>query len=177
MKKLIISTLAIYFLMIATVTAQGQAPYKHSIGVTTGNLTAVSYKTFLSEHLALQADLGYKYIVTAGQKSMYNIAVQTLELNPNVMYEKDIIKGLYIFGGGGVSLGYSWSTYYDLDFYYRFSYGKFGVNAITGAEYKFEKIPLSLQADFRPGYGLLFSRRNTWSYFDWSLCASARYTF
>lgn len=176
MKKTKINILVAIFIVIATLSAQAQAPYKHSIGVVTGNLNGVSYKTFLSDHLALQADLGYKCIVTSGQHAN-NVFVQSFELNPNIMYEKNITKGLYLFGGGGISLGYSWMTYYDFwTGYYRYDLGKFGINAIGGAEYKFN-IPLTLQADFRPGYGLLFGNHNTWSYFDWALCASVRYTF
>lgn len=165
------------FLMVVAFAAQAQAPYRHGIGVTAGTLDAASYKTFFSDHLALQADLGYKYILTAGENNVRNFAVQSIELNPNIMYEKDITKGFYLFGGGGISLGYSWI--YDLTWsaYTKYNFGKFGINAIAGGEYKFEKIPLALQIDFRPGYGLLFTKQPAWNYFDWSVCASARYTF
>ena len=175
MKKTI-NTFVLAFLMIAALSAQAQAPYKHSIGVTTGTLEAISYKTFFSDNIALQADFGYKVIVSSGNHAQ-NVLVQSLELNPNLMYEKNITKGLYYLVGGGLSLGYSWTTYYDYwTGYYRFNYGKFGVNAIAGIEYKFN-IPLTVQFDFRPGYGLLFAKHSTWSYFDWNLCAGVRYTF
>ena len=59
--------------------------------------------------------------------------------------------------------------------------GKFGINAILGLEYKLD-IPLTLQLDFRPGYGMLFTDEyfygpDVWNYFDWSLNAGVRYTF
>ena len=174
MKKTI-NILIVALLMVTAISTEAQAPYKHSIGVTAGTLEAVSYKTFFSNNFAFQADLGYKYIVTAGHRA-HNVAVQSLELNPNFMYEKNITKGLYLFGGGGLSLGYSWSSYYDWYYSYRADFGKFGINAIAGIEYKFN-IPLTLQFDFRPGYGLLFAQHSTWSYFDWNLCAGVRYTF
>ena len=62
-----------------------QAPYKHSIGVTAGNFEALSYKTFFTNHLALQLDLGYKY--TVGATRYGNIDVNSFELNPNLMYK------------------------------------------------------------------------------------------
>jgi hypothetical protein len=55
--------------------------------------------------------------------------------------------------------------------------GKFGVNAGGGVEFTFSKIPLALQTDFRPGYGLLFDANDHVSYFDWSVNISARYCF
>ncbi len=41
--------------------ANAQAPYKHSIGVTVGSMQAISYKTFPTDHFAIQLDLGTKY--------------------------------------------------------------------------------------------------------------------
>lgn len=155
-----------------------QAPYKHSIGATAGNFEALSYKTFFTNHLALQLDLGYKY--TVGATRYGNIDVNSFELNPNLMYEGHFTKGLYGFIGGGVNLGYSWHWgVFDGWFYntrYRYDYGKFGVNGILGMEYKFN-IPLTLQFDFRPGYGMLFTDDVDFDYFDWSVNVGVRYTF
>ena len=105
------------------------------------------------------------------------------------MYEGNFIAGLYGFAGGGVSLGYSWNGWYPLyqhhiNYYYYthgWDLGKFGINAILGLEYKLN-IPLTLQLDFRPGYGMLFGEEyygyaNVWNYFDWSLNAGVRYAF
>ena len=52
--------------------------------------------------------------------------------------------------------------------------GKLGVNAIGGVEYRF-RFPLTLQADFRPGFGLLFNNHYNVTYFDWGLFVGARY--
>ena len=180
MKKYSKILIAFAILMGVLMNVQAQAPYKKGIGVTVGNMQALSFKTFGGNHFAFQVDLGTKYIVTDGRFRNLNLTginIWTLELNPNFMYEKNITKGLYLFGGGGLSLGYSWSSYYDYWYYsYRADFGKFGINAIAGLEYKLN-IPLTLQIDFRPGYGLLFGEHYTWSYFDWNLCAGVRYTF
>lgn len=174
MKKLKKIAIVATIVFVAVFSAQAQAPYKHSIGVTAGTLEAVSYKTFITNHFAFQADLGYQYIVTDVQYWGKSRELQALNLNPNFMYEGSLTKGLYGFVGGGVSLGYLWiNPLFVLD---AVSLGKFGTNAIVGLEYKFN-IPLTLQFDFRPGYGLIFDEYNTLNFFDWNLCAGVRYTF
>ena len=164
--------------------ANAQAPYQHSIGVTLGNMQALSYKTFVTNHFAIQADFGTKILCTDGE-GFRGLNSWDLELNPNFMYEVNFVLGLYGFVGGGVSLGYSWSIvapgYYNV---HNWDAGKFGINAMLGLEYKLN-IPLTLQFDFRPGYGLWFAKNyyyngphsNTASYFDWGVNASIRYTF
>ncbi|MBO4489002.1 MAG: hypothetical protein J5741_05020 [Bacteroidales bacterium] len=178
MKKMKKCAILVLLLMGMVGAAFAQAPYKHSVGATVGNFNAFSYKTFLTNHLALQLDLGYKY--TIGANKYGNMNISTLELNPNLMYEGHFTGGLYGFIGGGVSLGYSWFYgVYDVwwfDTSYRYDYGKFGANGILGLEYKFN-IPLTLQLDFRPGYGMLFNRDYDLGYFDWSANLGVRYTF
>jgi hypothetical protein len=144
---------------------QAQAPYIHGIGVMTGMMHGVSYKTFvLGNNFALQADFGVKLSV------QNTWAFWSLDmLAPNLMYQHEISAiRLYWFAGGGFSLGYAFSDYSD--------YGKFGLNTIGGVEYKFH-FPLTVQADFRPGYGLHFRNNESSSYFDWGINLSARYTF
>ena len=178
MKKMMKSAVLVLFLMGMAGGVFAQAPYKHSIGATVGNFNAFSYKTFLANHLALQLDLGYKY--TIGSTKYGNMDINSVELNPNLMYEGHFTKGLYGFIGGGVSLGYSWYWgVHDVWFFdtaYRYDYGKFGANGILGLEYKFN-IPLTLQLDFRPGYGMLFNEDIDFDYFDWSVNFGVRYTF
>ncbi len=156
MKKICVILLGLVMGMMLTVNAQ--APYKHSIGATVLSFNGVSYKTFLTDNLALSVDAGFKWTVP-----VLGIAC-TGEVNPNLMYEAPTsANGLYWLVGGGLSLG-GWA-----------GYGKFGVNAIGGIEYKFN-IPLTLQVDFRPGYGLAFGSNYGVSYFDWGLCFGVRYT-
>ena len=168
-----------FLVMVMTGGVFAQAPYKHSIGVTAGNFEAFSYKTFFTNHLALQLDFGYKYTIGSNYY-VHARGISSLEINPNLKYEGHFTKGLYGFIGGGLSLGYSWYWgVFDSWFYntrYRYDYGKFGVNGIFGLEYKFN-IPLTLQFDFRPGYGMLFTDDVAVNYFDWSLNVGVRYTF
>ncbi len=168
MKKISVILLSLVMGLMLTVNAQ--APYKHSIGGTFVNMEAVSYKTFFNDNLALSVDLGFKWTIGAFKGG--SGLLMSFEANPNFMYESAIgSKGLYWLAGGGVSLGMGLPTYAGGGVI-----GKFGVNAIGGIEYKFN-IPLTLQADFRPGYGLMFNSVGAGSYFDWGLCFGVRYTF
>lgn len=78
-------------------------------------------------------------------------------------------------------------------------FGKFGINAIAGVEMALKGAPITIGLDFRPGYGLLFTGHNddykehkkdveaeggkykanafNYSFFDWTLAATVRYTF
>lgn len=188
MKKISVILLSLVMGMMLTVNAQ--APYRHSIGVTLGNMEAFSYKTFLTDNFALSVDAGFKWTISSAhlfykpERFSWRGGVWplTIEANPNFMYEAAAgPNGLHWFAGGGVSAGFSWSAIYHNhynSYYHNYEYKSFmkiGVNAIGGVEYKF-KIPLTIQADFRPGFGFLFNRGYSVNYFDWALCVGVRYT-
>ena len=174
MKKLKVLFIGLALVALGA-TTYAQAPYKHSIGGVVGTFYGASYKTFaFGEKLPLQVDLGTKLSIWRG-------AFWGVDVNPNLMYQQPISNiGLYWFAGGGVSLGYAFGyggLYRSYGYGYgSFGSGRFGVNAIGGVEYKF-KFPLTLQTDFRPGFGLLFRKGYSAAYFDWGITVSARYTF
>ena len=186
MKKTLSILVILCAILGVTYKVNAQAPYQHSIGVTLGNMQAFSYKTFVTNHFAIQVDLGTKILCTDGE-DFRGLDAWDLELNPNFMYEGNFTAGLYGFVGGGVSLGYSWDVWAPGYYYvHNWDAGKFGINAMLGLEYKLN-IPLTLQFDFRPGYGLWFGedyvdwtghrRSNTCSYFDWGVNLGVRYAF
>ena len=82
--RLIIATMALVFATIFTV--QAQAPYHYGIGVTAGNMQALSFKA-CSGHFAFQLDLGTKIVCTNGRYSKHlsfeGLDIWDLELNPN----------------------------------------------------------------------------------------------
>lgn len=161
MKKICVILLVL--VMGISLTMNAQAPYKHSVGATLISINGVSYKTFLTDKLALSIDGGFKWTVSPVMG--YAAVPLTGEVNPNLMYEAGAgPQGLYWFAGGGISLG-GWT-----------GAGKFGFNAIGGVEYKFSDVPLTLQGDFRPGFGLAFNSFAASGYFDWGLCFGIRYT-
>ena len=163
--------------------ANAQAPYKNGIGVSVGNMQALTFKTFGGNHFAFQVDLGTKYITTNGRFKNINLEgvdFWTFDLTPNIMFEGRLGGNLYCLVGLGASIGYCWNTiqYQDIlgIWHTRSDFGKCGANGIFGMEYKF-KAPLAMQLDFRPGYGCLFAEHYDAHYFDWSVNLEVRYTF
>ena len=184
MKKLRVLLFTAFLLGTSAAIAQ---PYRMSIGGVLGTTEGVSFKMFLSPKLAFQADLGFKYgsyVYSHYYGPSYNWWFWTIEVNPNLKYQGNIhdwnAGGLDWFAGGGLSIGYVLNNTHPFDYYSgyyaRSSRGKFGINAIGGVEFAFNKIPLALQFDIRPGYGLLFGNGSI-SFFDWGCNIGARYTF
>jgi hypothetical protein len=104
--------------------------YEHSVGVVAGGLNGLSYKYFISEDLAIQADLAVGLTSTSGSamkavkltyKSLGDIedrvtmnlsaSLWAFELAPNFVYQKNITStdwcDLDFFVGGGFTLGYA----------------------------------------------------------------------
>lgn len=150
------------FIVISSLSLKSQTPYRQSIGVVSGFIEGGSYKTFLADNFAFQADFGIRI-------SLYALGA---EVNGNFMYEQAIRNGFYWFAGGGLSLGPAFGgTFNSVGF-------KLGLNSIGGAEYKFRNIPITLQADIRPGSSFYIYNNSFAARFDYNfLNASARYTF
>lgn len=165
------------FFVSSLFTAFSQAPYKKSIGGILGFTQGASFKTFPTNNLAIQVDLGFRI-------SHYALGA---DVNGNFMYEQPIKIGFHWFVGGGLSLGpaFGGAIYDELYNKYFLSYStvpsvgfKIGLNSIGGVEYKFPKIPLTLQADIRPGVSFYIWDGNFYPCFDYSFFnVSARYTF
>ena len=183
MKNISKSLIALTLVLGVLFTSYAQAPYKQGIGASVGNMQALTYKVFGSNHFAFQLDLGTKFITTDGRFRNLNltgVSVWTFELNPNFIFEGHFTKGLYGLVGVGGSIGYSWNTLGYQGFFgvwhTRSDFGKCGANGIFGLEYKFNA-PVALQFDFRPGYGCLFAEGYDFHYFDWGVNLGVRYTF
>lgn len=167
--------------LLLSAMAISAAPYQHSVGGVVGGMNGFSYKGFVTDNLAIQADLAFGLTEAAGsvttrtkvngekQKNTNSIeghrGVWDFTANPNLEYQMEIGKGFSFFAGGGLSLGMAkqFSATYqgvrvtiDANEEDNKLMGKFGVNAIAGVEYQFDNVPLVLGFDFRPGYGLAF---------------------
>ena len=180
-------------------------PYRSSFGLVAGSLNGLSLKVFPSTKFAVIMELGVKVTAASGTQlyEMYNwnnyynnftyqwesygyfTTPYTLEFDVNFVHQDHFVAGLYGLAGGGLSLGWHFRNSYPYYLYesytsqwprYRQGNGKAGVNLIFGLEYIFE-IPIALQVDFRPGYGLLFASGYTAHYFDWGLNLGFRYAF
>ncbi|MCR4964174.1 MAG: hypothetical protein K6A41_00795 [Bacteroidales bacterium] len=173
MKKINIIMLFVAIFMVSLSQVNAQAPYKNGIGVTLGTTQALSYKTFPTNHFAIQIDLGTKYCY------VYGTHLWSAELAPNFMYQGRLAGNLYGFVGAGGSVGYTWKNYSYFDNYGETSSNhnaKAGLNGFFGLEYKFGA-PVALQLDFRPGYRCVFNRYFAEHIFDWGLNFGVRYTF
>ena len=180
-------------------------PYRSSFGLVAGSMNGLSLKVFPSTKFAVIMELGVKVTAASGTQlyEMYNwnnyynnftyqwesygyfTTPYTLEFDVNFVHQDHFVAGLYGLAGGGLSLGWHFRNSYPYYLYesytsqwprYRQGNGKAGVNLIFGLEYIFE-IPIALQVDFRPGYGLLFASGYTAHYFDWGLNLGFRYAF
>ncbi len=186
MKKLL--TLA-----FAIIALSASAQYKHAVGPIVGTLYGVSYKTFLGEHFAIETDLGIGlhknpgaiYVDGDYDESFTNEGYWDLVINPNFLYQAPIVNPssgtLSYFAGGGVHLGMA------MEYGLPQPLGSAGAKAMVGVEWTFNKIPLTLSFDFRPGYSCVFGNivYATWwksatffttmHMFDWTIGISARY--
>ena len=135
-------TILLASLMVFSVSAK---KYKNSIGLTTGFSYGFSYKTMVKPHFTIATDLSYGFNIVGPGGLMDFFGNAT-----NFAYQGDITKGQNIdldwFVGGGTLLGACAD----------FSGGTWGINAFGGIEINFVNAPLSITADFRPGYGLHF---------------------
>lgn len=174
MKKIL--TLCVLALTIAT-TAKAQ----FEIGGVVGGLNGASCKYWLSDKLALQADLAVGLTQAAGgiyykgnHGPDFNQGFYDFTLNPNVAYHFDLPENFQLYAGGGLNLGLV--SYIENTDPQGIS-GKFGINALAGVAYNFADYPIVLAFDFRPGYGLGFTKSDAahLSFFDWKIAVAVRY--
>ena len=195
MKKTLLAVVVALF----SINAMAQ----HEIGVVVGSLDGVSYKYWFNDALALQTDLAFGITKGAGNEysqgkkqwdQTISASIWDFSIRPNVLYHWGLPANFKIYTGGGISFGmeklmsitykgYTYGIYGNSS--YNKLYGKFGVNALVGASYDLQAIPLVFALDFRPGYGLGFRGKETvngyeiaahhFSYFDWSIAFAVRY--
>ncbi len=173
-KLIVLAALVLFCFSTFAQTRHNAAPYNNGIGATIGFMNGVTFKTFPTNNLAIQLDLGYRF---------HSYAPAIFSFNPNLMYQGAIKNGFYWFVGGGLNVGATLPRYDYLAGYRYVTQPAdfvFGVNAIGGVEYKFPNIPLALQADVRPGFFLFSNHKYHDPYlaFDYNFInVSARYTF
>lgn len=155
-------------------TRRDAAPYNNAVGATIGFMNGFTFKTFPTNHFAIQLDMGYRFIADYHWGGVPVV----LSFNPNFMYEQSCGNGFFWLIGGGLNVGGSLGSHRYAS--YRYSNFVFGVNVIGGAEYKFAKIPLALQIDARPGFFLFANHHyhDPYILFDYNFFnATARFTF
>lgn len=172
MKKLFLCSLLLITLGVCA------RPYDHSLGISGGMFNGVSYKALVGEHLAVQTDLGVHLTI-------FDNVNLSFMANPMLMYQSAFYSSevceIDFFAGGGLSIGFSRYNYIhnnDTTYYYYDDYesvgGEFGLNGITGIEFAFNKAPMALSFDFRPGYGLFYGY-DVEHCFDWGVNLGMRF--
>ena len=151
----------------------------------------------------------YKYSAATAHFDIRNADMMTFQVNPNIVYQHRIkswrFGAVSWYAGGGINGGlmkqlnrtdmradvdgekglWMQGTVLDVIDDKNTLFGKFGVNAVGGAELYFTAVPLVLDLDFRPGFGTALRRTDTSlgsclmnvNFFDWALSASLRYRF
>lgn len=195
------------FALFAAVMLVASASAKHEIGGIVGGLDGVSYKYWLNGTMAIQADLAVGLTQAATTGISYGMWDFTINPNFLYHWQLPANFKIYTGGGinfgmaSGIGAyaaagygGYDWTNWLDYlapnrapaasdpyD-YYGYGYGsaimgKFGINAVVGAAYHVAQAPVVLAVDFRPGYGLGFTKYSTAHFFDWKLALAVRYAF
>lgn len=168
MKK-IFTTFVIALMAVTSVKAQ------HEIGAVVGGMNGLSYKCWFSNNFALQADAAVGMTATAFSYSFYGhtqtmtVGFWDFTVNPNAEYHFILPNNFKFYVGGGVNLGMLGA------FEGGGVGGKFGINAIAGAQFNPSSLPLAFALDFRPGYGLMFEDQPGMSFFDWKIALAVRY--
>ena len=182
-------------MLIIAISASAQS-YKASLGINAGSFNGLSYKGFLTDHLALQVDLGVNLECTYGQVDLYTDggvvgntngmqSFYTCEVNPNLLYQAEIksndVASISWFAGGGLNAGFM----NKLELKKSYPTFKWGLHGIGGVEFQLAKVPVTFSLDIRPGYGMgthtvKFEDRHATavnSFFDWKAVVGIRYVF
>jgi len=156
---------------------------QHEIGAVIGGLNGLSYKYWFNDNVAVQADLavGLTAAPVWGQGPVFGTVQGLLHLydftlNPNLAYHFPLTRRMFLYTGGGLSLGML-SPLNNTN--PNNILGKFGINALCGIEFQAKNAPVAVAFDFRPGYGLGFTNSPTdfLHMFDWKLGLAVRYAF
>jgi len=173
MKKILLAVVVALF----SINAMAQ----HEIGGIVGGMNGLSYKYWVNDKFAVQADLAvglsriYQATYFKGTKiGSGDFGCFDFTINPNALYHFDLVNNLKLYTGGGISFGLvsdlNNTNTKALD-------GKFGINGVIGLAYELDAVPLVLAFDLRPGYGLGFQTSDDahMSYFDWHVGFAVRY--
>lgn len=157
---------------------------KNELGVVVGSYNGLSYKRVVNDKFATLTEVGFGLQATKFSDhynggglniSVHgNIDLWDVHINQNFLFNYEISNNLFLYAGGGVTIGYA------QEFNYNEGFAKTGINAIVGLEYRLPTVPLGIAFDFRPGYANLTSsseRDVNVSIFDWKLALALRYCF
>ena len=153
MKKIFI--LFVFACFALQVNAQ---PYKTGIGLRGGWASGITVKHFTNSNTALEGILSTRFrgLLFTG------------------LYEKQLdfgeVKGLDWFYGVGAHVGFYQNRYYVYKYKrgllvneYPNNFVNIGIDGIIGLEYTFEEIPVSLSADVKPFFDIVYPGPGWWA--------------
>jgi len=179
MKRALFFLVIILLLGSSQTTTQAQS-YKTAVGGRIGPAYGFTIKHFFTPKMAFEGLVttryfgGFRGIPGAGGYGHWN---STPGVNVTALVEWHFpigkIEGFNWFIGGGLHVGV-WGGYNGHPWFNNNRpYFMMGLDAIGGVEYTFAKIPLTLQADYKPSFHF-FEYLGVW--YD-GFAVSARYTF
>ena len=124
--------------VISCLTIQAQDAYVQSIGVRGGPYAGISYKRFIGVPAAIEGIVGFNY--TNGRTYL---VTGLFEYHMFISYRLNVYGGAGIDIGGGKPLGAEKGIF------------RLGADAIVGAEYNFERLPINFSIDYKPVYQII----------------------
>lgn len=147
-RLLVVALLCCQFLV------NGQSGYNQAVGLrlsshTTFDVVAFSYKNFISDHSAMEFNLGYggkNYILpNSGGTTSYSPAFSISgSYQYHELIETNTAENLHWFAGAGLNF---FNIFSKNNAYNGFGTGIFGT---AGIDYKFKTSPINVTADWRP---------------------------
>lgn len=171
------------FLLTVTILIVSMIGYaqNNELGIVAGSYNGFSYKRIFNDKFATLSEIGFGFqrtkVSSNGSIGGIHFTVHgttdlwDIHINQNFLFNYEIINSMYLYLGGGFSVGYASPFNSEADF------AKLGFNAIAGVEYRIPSTPLGVAFDFRPGYAGLLSDNSNASIFDWKLALALRYCF
>ncbi len=147
--------LLLFCFLICCTLSNAQDAYVQSIGVRGGPYAGVTYKRFIGVPAAIEGIVGFNY--TNGRTYL---VTGLFEYHIFISYRLNVYGGAGIDIGGGKPLGAEKGIF------------RLGADAIVGAEYTFEKVPINFSIDYKPVYQII---QNEFLFNEFAL--SVRYIF
>ncbi len=116
------------------------APYKSSLGVKVSSGVAASYKTFVTEKNALEA-----------QSTFFKQGMRLVGLYEFHFYTIEGAPGLAWYIGPGAHVGF-WKRNYREKYN---STADIGIDGVLGLDYRIPKSPINLSLDWQPSFSIL----------------------
>ena len=128
--------------------------YNTAVSVNIGADMGFSFKHFVGEHGAFEAQFGY------------NIPCDGVMLSAVYQYHVPLAQGFNFYAGGGLNIGalHLGRPHENADF-------AIGIDPTIGFEYKFNTAPIALAVDYKPNIN--FTVHSQWSVAEFKV----RYTF